>query len=302
VTVNGRLLRGGRDTVPLGGAWTVLHRVAQGGGAPLDSVRTDTRGRYRFRLSGVDSAAVYVTSASYDGIAYFSLPIAPRGGASRPVDDLVVFPTTRDGPPIRVARRLLTAARPATDGTREVLEILELENTGFTTRVTDDTVVTTWVGALPHGTVQFQPGQGDISPDAMARRGDSVRVFGPIPPGRGHQLSFGYVIPAGTSPFVVPIDQPILELNLLVEDTTAVVAAPGIESLGVQAIEQRRFAAYRAGPLAAGATVTIGLPGGAFRPQSLLPYVIALLAAAMASALVWALKRKPSAISRQPSV
>ena len=92
---------------------------------------------------------------------------------------------------------------------------------------------------------------------------------------------------------MLPIDQATQDLNLLVEDTAAVVDAPKLESLGVQAIEERRFAAYRAGPLAAGDRVTIGLPRGAFRPQALLPYVIAIVAAAMAGALVWALKRKP---------
>ena len=92
-------------------------------------------------------------------------------------------------------------------------------------------------------------------------------MLGPIPPGHVKQLSYGYVLPAGGAGIALPIDQATLELNLLVEDTTAAVNAPGVESLGVQEIEQRRFAAYRAGPLAAGDRVTIGLPRGAFRPH-----------------------------------
>jgi hypothetical protein len=214
------------------------------------------------------------------------------------VEDLVVYATTKHVPPIRLARRLVTVARPAADGTRDVLEILELENTGLTTRIADDTLVPTWAGAIPSAAVQFQGGQGDISPEAMMRRGDSVLVLGPIPPGHVKQLSYGYVLPAGEAGVALPIDQATRELNLLVEDTTATVDAPKVESLGVREIEQRRFAAYRAGPLAPGDRVTIGLPRGAFRPQALLPYVIAILAAAMVVALVWALRRKPLAPSQ----
>jgi len=269
-------------------------------------VRTDAAGRYRIRVprarGAVDSSAVYVVSTWYDSLAYFSLPLNVVGRPAVQVEDLVVYATTRQTPPIHLARRLVTIARPAADGTHDVLEILELENTGLTTRITDDTLVPTWAGAIPSAALQFQAGQGDISAEAMIRRGDRVLVLGPIPPGHAKQLSYGYVLPAGGGGggVALPIDQPTQELNLLVEDTAAAVAAPKLESLGVQEIEQRRFAAYRAGPLAAGDRVTIGLPRGAFRAQTLLPYVIALLALAMVGALVWALKRKP-ALAPDPS-
>jgi len=293
------VLLGGRDSVPLPRTWAVLHRITRDAGGPVDSVRTDAAGRYRISLprprAAADSGAVYVVSTWYDSLAYFSLPLNVLGRPAVRVEDLVVYATTKNAPPINLARRLVTIARPAVDGTRDVLEILELENTGLTTRITDDTLVPTWAGAIPSAAVQFQAGQGDISPEAMLQRGDRVLVLGPIPPGHVKQLSYGYVLPAGGRGFVLPIDQATQELNLLVEDTTAVVDAPKLESLGVQEIEQRRFAAYRAGPLAAGDRVTIGLPRGRFQPQTLLKYVIFFFAAAMAGALVWALRRKPLA-------
>jgi len=301
VTVTGRVLLGGRDSLPLARAQVILHRVTRDTGGPIDSVRTDAAGRYRMGVprprAAADSAAVYVVSTLYDSLAYFSLPLNVLGRPAVRVEDLVVYRTTKHAPPVHLVRRLVTIARPAADGTRDVLEILELANTGLTTRITDDTLVPTWAGAIPATAVRFQAGQGDVSPEAMLQRGDSVLVLGPIPPGQVKQLSYGYVLPAGGSGFALPIDQATQDLNLLVEDTTASVDAPKLESLGVQAIEQRRFAAYRAGPLAAGDRVTIGLPRGAFRPQTLLPYVIATLAAAMAAALVWALRRKPLASS-----
>lgn len=301
MSVSGRVLRGGRDTVPVPGAWVVLHYVGPSGGAPIDSVLSTSRGRYRIPLSQVDTTGVYVVSAWYDSLAYFSLPLNVVGRPAVHVEDIVVYPTTIDAPPIRLARRLLTVARPdgGAVGSREVLEIIEIENTGHTTRITRDTLRPTWAGRVPAGVADLRAGQGDMSPEAILFRGDSVQIFGPIPPGPAKQASYGYALAYGTRELTIPIDQETVEVNILVEDTTAAVTAPGIEALGVQEIEQRLFAAYRAGPLKAGDEVTIALPRGPLRAQMALPYLIAALAALMILALVWALKRKPSAVSRQ---
>jgi hypothetical protein len=163
-----------------------------------------------------------------------------------------------------------------------------------TTRITKDTLAPTWAGAVPRNAGQFKGGQGDISPEAMVFKNDSIYVLGPIPPGPVKQLSYGYSLPAGTRTLAIPIDQATTELNLLIEDTAAVVHAPKLDSLGVSELEQRRFAAYRAGPLAPGDRVEIVLPSTGFRAQALLPYVIALLAAGMVVALVWALRKRPT--------
>ncbi len=290
------MLRGGRDTIPLAHAWVVLHKVTRETGGPVDSVRTDARGRYRLALRDPDSASVYVVSAWFDSLAYFSLPLNVSGRPAVHVEDIITFLTSANGPPIRLARRLATVAAAREDGTREILEILELENTGLTTRITKDTLVPTWSGRVPEDAGQFRGGQGDISPEAMVFRNDTVFVLGPIPPGPVKQLSYSYSLPAGTRMLVIPIDQPTAELNLLVEDTAAAVTAPQVESLGVQEIEQRRFAAYRAGPLAAGDRVEIQLPATGLRAEALLPIVIAIFAAAMVVALVWALRKRPSPV------
>lgn len=294
------MLRGGEDTIPLGGTWVVLHRVTRAGGGadgsgggPVDSVRSDARGRYRMVLRNPDTASIYVVSALYDSLAYFSFPLNVVGRPAVHVEDIMTFRTSVNGPPITLARRLATVAAANEDGTREVLEILELENPGVTTRITRDTFAPTWAGRVPERAGQFRGGQGDISPEAMVFRHDSVVVLGPIPPGPVKQLSYAYSLPADTRALALPIDQPTVELNLLVEDTAAAVTAPKLEVLGVQEIERRRFAAYRAGPLAAGEHVEIRLPSTGFRAQALLPYVIAILAGGMVIALVWALKRKP---------
>jgi len=292
VSVSGRVLRGGRDTLPLGNAWVVLHRLAREAAGPLDSVRSDARGRYRITLRRPDSTSAYAVSVWFDSIAYFSLPLNVIGRPAVHVEDLIAFPTTSSGVPIHLARRLATVARANEDGTREVLEILELQNSGVATRVTSDTLAPTWAGRVPAGAGQLRAGQGDISSDAVQFRHDSVIVFAPIPPGPAKQFSYGYSLPSATRVLVLPIDQTTGEVNLLVEDTVAVVSAPSLESLGIKELEQRRFAAYRAGPLAPGDKVTIRLPAGTLRAEMVWPYIKWVLAAVMLAALVWALRRR----------
>ena len=161
------MLRGGQDTIPLANAWVVLHKVTRERGGPVDSMRSDARGRYRIELRKPDSSGVYVVSVWYDSLAYFSLPLNVAGRPAVHVEDIVAFATSTNGPPIRLARRLVTVAAASEEGTREILEILELENTGRTTRITRDTLVPTWAGRVPEDAGQFRGGQGDISPEAM---------------------------------------------------------------------------------------------------------------------------------------
>jgi hypothetical protein len=270
----------------------VLHQVTLQAGGPVDSVRSDARGRWRLRAPRVDSLAVYVVSALHDGLAYFSQPIVLVAGRATTADTLVVYDTTSRGPAVQLRRRLVTVARPKPDGARDVLEILELENPGRTTRVAADSLHPTWVGAIPPAALQFQAGSGDFSVDAVGRQGDRVVVFGPIQPDGGRQLSYGYVVPRSVRTLTLPIDQPTAELDLLIEDTLAAVSAPSLEPGGVEQIENRMFSRYRAGPLAAGAPVAIAFSAAPFRPERLLPVLVGMLAIVMGVGLWIALKKK----------
>ncbi len=295
VVVSGQV-RYGPTATPLVGAWVVLHRVQmQGRGGPIDSVRTGAAGRFRLVIARVDTSAMYVASSWHAGIAYFSEPIVTTRGSTVGLSPILVYDTASTGPPIHLARRLVTIALPRKqDGTRAALELLVLENPGKATRVTNDTTRPTWAGALPRGVVQFEVGQGDISGDAVGIRGDSVVAVGPIPPGGDKQVSYSYILPATTDEIVIPIDQPTGEFDLLLEDTTTQVTASGVESDGVQPVEQRRFASYRVRSPAPGTTVKLTFSRRGFSAQSLIPYVIGLLAAALVAGLVIALRRKPS--------
>lgn len=298
--VSGRVLRGGPAARPVADAWVVLHRVAMdGAGRPLDSTRTEGAGRFTLTLAKPERGAVYVASTWYAGVAYFSEPLdgAARGAAT--LSPLHVYDTSSVGP-VRLARRVVTVARQRRDGTHAVLELLDLENPAWRTRIAADTLRPTWAGALPAAALQLQLGQGDLSPEAVTRRGDSVVVFAPIPPAAPKQLSYAYVLPADLRSLSLPIDQPTGELDLLLEDTSAVVRAAALDSLGIEELQGRRFARYQMRDLAGGTQLAIALPAAPARPQTLVPLIVAVAALVLAVAFVIALRRKAAPLA--PSV
>jgi hypothetical protein len=264
-----------------------------GGGQPIDSARTDARGGYALTVRRPDSASIYVVSSWHGGIAYFSEPLRPDGRATATMSPLYVYDTSSTGPAVRVARRLVTVAKQKRDGTRDVLELVELENPGPATRVAADTQRPTWAGSIPPAAIQFQVGQGDVSPQAVMRRHDSVAVYGPLPPGERKQLSYTYVLPATVRSVSLPIDQGTEEVDLLLEDTTAAVTTPRLDSLPVEDIAGRRFARYRTPPLAAGAALVIAFPAGRRGPEALIPFIVGVAALVLAAGFVVALRRKP---------
>ena len=291
--VRGQVLLGGAHGRPMAGQWVVLHRVTTGGGAPVDSIRTDAAGGFAFRVVSGDTTALYLASARYQDIAYFSEPVRV---ATEPVvlQPLLVYATSPTGPAITIPQRLITVGRPKSDGSRDVLELVQLMNPGPATRVAPDTSHPTWRGVLPAGAVQFQTGEGDVSPQAVARQGDSVLVFAPLPPGQIRQLSFGYTLPASLLRVVVPMPQPVDELDLLLEDTTAEVTAPGARRLDVTEVEQRRFARYSLRALPAGTVVAIEFRARRFDPVRLVPAIVVLLVVLLGGGLWLAFRRPPS--------
>ncbi|HET7295748.1 MAG TPA: hypothetical protein VFI66_01320 [Gemmatimonadales bacterium] len=293
MTVTGRVLYGPAGR-PLARTWAVLHQVSSGGdGRPIDSTRTDARGTYALTIRRPDSSAIYVVSSWRAGIAYFSEPVPRGAGARVSLRPLYVYDSSSTGAAVRLRRRLVTVAKAKGDGARDVLELLEIENPDSTTRVAPDTVRPTWAGVIPAAAIQFQAGQGDVSPQAMALRGDSVAVYGPIPPRERKQVSYTYVLPATVRRLTLPIDQITEELDLLLEDTTAVVTAAKLDSLGIDSIEGRRFARYRAVTLPRGAPFVIAFSERGLRPETLVPWVVAFAGLVLAVAFVVALRRKP---------
>src|SRR5256885_2002085 len=125
-----------------------------GVGRPTDPASPNAQGRSTRTTHRPDSTAMYVVSSWHAGIAYFSEPVVPGRSQPAPLQALYVYDTSSAGPAVRVARRLVTVAKLKRDGSRDVLELLELENPGAATRVAADTRRPTWAGGIPAGAIQ----------------------------------------------------------------------------------------------------------------------------------------------------
>ena len=91
----------------------------------------------------------------------------------------------------------------------------------------------------------------------------------------------------------VPIDQATDEVDLLLEDTAAVVTAAKLDSLGREDIGGRRFARYRTPSLAPGVGLTITFSDRRLAPESLVPFIVGLAALALGVGFVVAMRRRP---------
>jgi hypothetical protein len=254
----GRVLRGGADSTPVAGVWAVLHEVTMQGGGPLDSVRTDPRGRYRLVTTRSDSAALYMVSVTYQGVTYFSDPVHPRQVPDS-IAALVVFDTSSVAPPITVAQRHVVVRLPDASGARGVLEFVMLENGGTQTRIAADSTSALWSAALPAGAADFQVGQSDVSAEAITRVGDSVLVMAPIPPGQ-KQIVYTYTLPAGNE-LRFPLQGSTGRVLVLLEDTAATLVSGPLTARGVETFEDAHFALFDGQVPAGGAVAVFRLTG-----------------------------------------
>jgi hypothetical protein len=180
-----------------------------------------------------------------------------------------------------------------------VLDLIVLRNDGRVARVAPDSSRPSWRVVLPPGTGDMEVGETDLSPDAIVRQGDTVKVLAPLSPGQ-KQLSLEYsVTPVrGKLEFAVgPGGGPV---NLLVEERDARVSGGTLALADSQVIEGRSFRRYT-GDLPAGGTVVLAVrdAGPAAATRRALPALVGAVAVALAAAAWW-LIRRPS--RRAPAV
>lgn len=245
---------------PVSGVRVVLHRVGSDRAGPLDSTVTDARGRYRFRFSTSGSPdAIYFVSASYDGIAYFSVPLR------EPVtigDDaqITVFDTTSGPVPIHVVGHHVILGSPDGQSRREVVEVFELQNDSSVTRVSGGRTQPVWTTALPRGAAnpRINP-TGDISPNAVTFADGRVRLFAPISPG-ARQLSYAYQLPRDALPLSIALDEPTGVLEVLTEEPRATVTGANLTEVAATATAGRTFRRFLGQNIAAESAVRIDVP------------------------------------------
>lgn len=296
----------GADSLPASGLWAVLHQVSLAAGAPVDSALTDLSGRYRVRAAGRDSAAVYLVSVTYAGVAYFTRPLHPPAAARQlSLETLAVYDTSSGSPPVELAQRHVIVRRPAADGSRHVMELLVLRNRGARTRISPDTTRPVWQGRLPAGAIELRAGESDVSTEAVYRRGDTVAVAAPMPPGE-KQVVISYILPPGRRRLDLMLDQPIERFNLLIEDSLAADGGGVLEPLGTETIEGQAFQRFGRNNLPAGTHVSIPLPSPGWQAARLWWLIVGLAASILAAGLVIAWRKTQPApgaiVARDPSV
>ncbi len=274
-SAGGRVLHA--DLKPVPGVRVVLHRVGRDVQGPLDSTTSARDGRFRFRFTP-DTASIYLLSARYAGVEYFSPPIQLESARPDTAISVLVYDTSSTAP-IGLAARHIVIPRAGDDGTREVLDLVVLQNPGTLARVAPDTLGASWSAPLPPGTEGLEVGQGDVSPEAIVRRDDSIFMAAPIGPGE-KQLSFQYHLPRGRTGVEIPLGREAGTVNVLLEEPGATATAPGMAFADSQLIGGRSFRRYT-GTIPAGGVISVRLPG----PSSTQVVVLGALVGTAALAL-----------------
>lgn len=277
------------DTVPVPGARVVLHRVGRDRQGPLDSAMADASGRFRFRFRA-DTGALYLLSARWGDVEYFSPPVHTHPALPDTAIRLVVYDTSSTAP-IGVEARHIVVPRAGPDGTRSVLDLIVLRNDGRVARVAPDSTHPSWRLLLPPGTGDMQVGESDLSPEAIVREGDTVKVLAPLAPGQ-KQLSLEYSVAPVRGRLEFPVGPDGGAVNLLVEERSARVSGGTLALADSQVIEGRSFRRYT-GNVPAGGTVVIavGAAGAAAATRVALPVLVGAVAVALAAAAWWIIRR-----------
>jgi hypothetical protein len=282
--------------VPIAGVSVVLHRVGPDRAGPLDSIRSDARGRYAFKYvrSGSEDA-IYFVSASYDGIAYFTPPLA-EGNVTGDDGEVTVFDTTSHSVPTSLRGHHVVVSAVDANGLRSVVEVYDLSNDSSVTRIspTDTPKDATWQTHVPPGLTNFQVTQGDIPASAVSYRNGVVSVYAPIAPGI-KQLSFSYSLPAKSFPLRLPLEKATGVYELMIEEKAGSVTGPHVREVDPVTVEGRNFRRFLASDMPENSVAVIDLPPAppdrAIDPRYMIAITL-LIGGTMVIALARALRRR----------
>jgi hypothetical protein len=286
------------DSTPVPGTRVVLHQVGRALQGPLDSTRTDRRGRFRFAFRP-DTSALYLLSVRHAGIEYFSPPVHTNPARPDTAIRVIVYDTSSTAP-VSLEARHLVLTRPGEDGSRSMLDVIVLLNGGQRTRVAPDSAGASWGGLLPHGTIGLELGEIDVSPDAVARRGDSLLVAAPLAPGE-KEVTVQYVVPAGRKDLELRFTEPVSTINVLAEENDVAVSGGSMARADSQVLQGRSFRRWT-GAVPAGGTLRVTLPGRARVPEWLLPSLVAAVVLVLGGSGRHFLARQAASPAASPAV
>jgi hypothetical protein len=280
---------------PVKVVWVVLHRVGRDRAGPLDSLRSDSCGRYSFNYVRTGSEeAIYFVSASYDGIAYFTPPLA-EGRVGGESGEIVVFDTTSGHVPMSLRGHHVVVSAVDANARRSVMEVYDVSNDSSVTLVaaSDNPQDATWQVHLPPGAADFRVSQGDISAAAVTHANGLVSVFAPIAPGI-KQLSFSYSLPAKSFPLRLPLEKATDLYEILIEEKSGTVTGPHLREVDSVTVDERSFRRFLASDMPENSVAVIDLPAPASRSidSRFLVVITLVLGGSMVLALARALRRR----------
>jgi hypothetical protein len=289
--VSGRIVRPiPGDTVAAPGVRVVLHRIGRTVQGALDSLRTAADGQFRFGLVR-DTAALFLVSARYGGIEYFSDPITFDSTATPPSFTLLVADTSSTVP-VDLAGRYLVIGAPDAQRSRTVVDLFVLRNSGTVTRVARDSLTPLWRAILPAGATSHRvPGTGsEVSPQAVEFRGDTMLVFAPLSPGL-KQLLVEHVFPAGLTQVSVPLGEGAAQLQVVTEEPAAMVSGAGMRRAESQVIDGRSLARW-IGQGGRGGALELSFPGPGRNETPMVVALVALMAVGLVAGAWLGLRRR----------
>jgi hypothetical protein len=295
--VSGRIVRPGAQRMdPVSGAWVVLHRVGPDRAGPLDSVRSDSRGRYSFNYQRTGSNdAIYFVSASHDGIAYFTPPLA-EGQVRGDDGEITVFDTTSGHVPMSLRGHHVVVSAADANARRSIVEVYDLSNDTSVTRVaaTETPSGATWQTHIAPGAGDFRVSQGDISAAAVSHANGVVSVFAPLAPGI-KQLSFSYTLPAKSFPLKLPLEKETGIYEIMIEEKAGSVTGPHLKEVDAVSVDDRNFRRFLASDMPENSVAVIDLPAPPATHSIHPRYLVALtlvIGGSMIVALAQALRRR----------
>ena len=283
-SVNGRVRRpvsvnaDSTGMAPAAGTWVTLHRVGKDTAGPVDSMRTDAQGHYRFRWTPFGSSdGVYFASTTSGGIAYFTPPL--KNVESRGDDaEITVFDTTSVRFQLTVKGRHLIVGKADTSQFRTVIEVFELSNDSLRTLVATDSTspMPTWSMSVPASARDVRANEGEISPDAFVAGSGRVSVYAPIAPGI-KQVAFSYKVPNSSFPLLMRAEGGAVVFEVLLEEPQGFVTGKGFANVAPVTIEGRNFRRFLSQDVQPNAELIIELPSSGAPARNL--YIAGLLVA-----------------------
>jgi hypothetical protein len=285
------------STLPMRNAWVVLHRVGRGSAGPVDSMRSDAKGRYAFQYRSTQDSAVYFASTKHSGVAYFTAPFM-GDEVSGDAATIVVFDTSSTGPRPASRSRHIVVFASADGQSHRVSEVFWLENTSAVTRVASERGPS-WTVSIPAAAGSARVDGGNVPVDGVRFGNGIVEVYAPLSPGL-HQLHVSYDVQAKSFPLRVGLRDTTSVVEVLIEGARGTIRGKGLEVQEPVTAEGRSFRRFLGHDLAAGQSFEVVVPrAGGVSGRTL--YIMAVFAAA-GMALLFGLTRRQAGRRPLPGV